>query len=135
MARPTQPIRLATFKTLLDIEAAPYNPDTFTLDEPIEFDEAGTRIQRAPPLNRLRWRFTEQIDPDTGGLERESNARFVRWSDGSLSLFLGKECVDVLENEVTDRQQLLGVYHEADSAVQVRERLLRLVTLSCAVAS
>jgi Leo1-like protein len=123
--RPTEPIRLAQFKTLIDIEQAPFNADTFSLEDETapSFDEAGVRVTRAPVLNRLRWRFTEEEDAATGALKRESNARLVRWDDGSLSLFLGGECVDVAEADVTGRQALLGVYHEGDNAVQVRSRM------------
>jgi RNA polymerase-associated protein LEO1 len=118
---PQGPIRLAQFRTLLDIESHPYNADKFTLEDTVEYDEEGVRIARAPVLNRIRWRLADQPDAQAGALQRESNARFVRWDDGSLSLFLGNECVDVTENEVEHgRQVLLGVYHEDSRAVQVR---------------
>lgn len=42
--------------------------------------------------NTIRWR--EDIDKE-GNTIKESNARFVRWSDGSLSLHLGSEIFDV----------------------------------------
>lgn len=32
---------------------------------------------------------------DEGNMKKESNARFVRWSDGSFSLHLGAEIFDV----------------------------------------
>lgn len=42
--------------------------------------------------NTIRWR--EVFDKD-GNVIKESNARFIRWSDGSLSLHLGSEIFDV----------------------------------------
>lgn len=42
--------------------------------------------------NTIRWR--EFLD-DEGNMKKESNARFVRWSDGSYSLHLGGEIFDV----------------------------------------
>jgi RNA polymerase-associated protein LEO1 len=36
-----------------------------------------------------------------GGPVRESNARFVRWSDGSLQLLLGCEVLDVSGQDIT----------------------------------
>lgn len=42
--------------------------------------------------NTIRWR--EAVDKE-GNLVKEANARFVRWSDGSLSLHLGSEIFDV----------------------------------------
>lgn len=42
--------------------------------------------------NTIRWR--DAMD-DCGNQTRESNARMVRWSDGSMSLHLGNEIFDV----------------------------------------
>ena len=40
----------------------------------------------------MRWRdyFAED-----GSVQKESNARFVKWSDGSMSMHLGSEIFDV----------------------------------------
>lgn len=42
--------------------------------------------------NTIRWR--EVFDKD-GNLIKESNARVIKWSDGSMSLHLGSEIFDV----------------------------------------
>lgn len=42
--------------------------------------------------NTIRWR---EILDDEGNIKKESNARFVKWSDGSFSLHLGGEIFDV----------------------------------------
>lgn len=42
--------------------------------------------------NTIRWR--EYLD-DAGNAVKESNARMVKWSDGSMSLHLGNEIFDV----------------------------------------
>ncbi len=42
--------------------------------------------------NGLRWRYVKNENDE---LVKESNARMVRWSDGSLSLHLGNEIFDV----------------------------------------
>lgn len=42
--------------------------------------------------NTIRWR--EYMDKE-GNVHRESNARLVKWSDGSMSLHLGNEIFDV----------------------------------------
>ena len=42
--------------------------------------------------NTIRWRYSQ----DEGGNEiRESNARVVKWTDGSMSLYLGGEIFDI----------------------------------------
>lgn len=42
--------------------------------------------------NTVRWR--QDLDDDGNGM-KESNARIVKWSDGSMSLHLGSEIFDV----------------------------------------
>lgn len=48
--------------------------------------------------NTVRWRELEKAD----GRKRESNARLVHWSDGSMTLHLGSEIFDVY------KQPLMG---------------------------
>ena len=43
--------------------------------------------------NTIRWRYSKDKD---GEEIKESNCRFVRWSDGSLSMHLGNEVFDVV---------------------------------------
>lgn len=42
-------------------------------------------------------------------LQRESNARFVRWSDGSLGLFVGGELYDVTAQDTSKESNYLFV--------------------------
>ena len=49
--------------------------------------------------NTIRWRNV--VDKD-GNQQKESNARVVKWSDGSMSLHLGSEIFDI------HKQQILG---------------------------
>ncbi len=51
--------------------------------------------------NTIRWRYSQ--DEDGNGV-RESNARVVRWTDGSMSLYLGGEIFDIT------RQPLQGEF-------------------------
>lgn len=74
--RPDESLHVITFKSMVDIESRPYIEEDFTLDEKVSFDEYGNRIHRAPPLNRIRYRFDyEHTGTD---LQMESNARIVR---------------------------------------------------------
>ncbi|CEQ41245.1 SPOSA6832_02941 [Sporobolomyces salmonicolor] len=45
-----------------------------------------------PDENVIRWRWTKD---ELGEVVKQSNARIVRWSDGSLSLQLGSELFDI----------------------------------------
>jgi RNA polymerase-associated protein LEO1 len=50
---------------------------------------------------------------------RESNARFVRWEDGSLQLFLGKEVLDVAEQDNSQNNNYL--FAHTKGIIQVRK--------------
>ena len=69
----------------------------------------GTQRMRANDNNVIRWR--KVIDAD--GSERvESNARFVKWSDGSVQLLLGDEVLGVSEQHVPGHNSYLYVRHQ-----------------------
>ena len=44
--------------------------------------------------NTIRWRYCHDDDEE---VQQESNTRLVRWSDGSMSLYLGNEIFDVFK--------------------------------------
>ena len=59
----------------------------------------------APP----RWRWAPGPD---GEPVRQSNARFVRWSDGSLQLWLGDEVLDAREIDIGADHNYAYVRHQ-----------------------
>ena len=59
----------------------------------------------------------------SGGQRYESNARFVRWSDGSRQLLLGDEVLDVAEQDVAGDQHYLFVRHQGLIQVRAREQI------------
>ncbi len=84
-------IKLPNF---LSIECRPFDPETYEdefEDEDILDEEGRTRL-KLKVENTIRWRigFDEE-----GRAKPQSNARMVRWSDGSYSLHLGNEIFDV----------------------------------------
>lgn len=96
----------------LSVETRPFDPETYEdeIDEEETLDEegdggplkllllsfmlilAGRARLKLKVENTIRWR--DVLDND-GNTQKESNARFVRWSDGSYSLHLGSEIFDV----------------------------------------
>ena len=50
-------------------------------------DEEGRNRTKLKVENTIRWRAVEDEDKN---VVRQSNARVVKWSDGSLSLHLGR---------------------------------------------
>lgn len=45
-------------------------------------------------------------------MQRESNARFVRWSDGSLQLLIGNEVLDITVQDAQHDQAHLFLRHQ-----------------------
>lgn len=69
--------------------------------EGIRIDDEGLR-SLLTTSNTIRWRWTEKIDGN-GIRIPESNARIVKWDDGSSSLQLGSEFYDI--TQATERAQ------------------------------
>ena len=57
----------------------------------------------------IRWRYEVGLD---GNAEKESNARMVRWSDGSETLHVGGDVLWVNETPMTDQHQYLFARHQ-----------------------
>ncbi|OCF45100.1 RNA polymerase-associated protein LEO1 [Kwoniella heveanensis CBS 569] len=81
----------------VNIESKPYEPDLYreSLDEePIDgaTDPIGAKSKMIGVRNTIRWRWVTGGD---GEPMRQSNARMLRWSDGSVSLQLGNDLFDV----------------------------------------
>ncbi|XP_048338103.1 RNA polymerase-associated protein LEO1 [Sphaerodactylus townsendi] len=78
----------------LSVEPRPFDPqyyeDEFEDEEML--DEEGRTRLKLKVENTIRWRTRRD---DEGTEVRESNARIVKWSDGSMSLHLGNEVFDV----------------------------------------
>ncbi|KAG2470833.1 LEO1 protein, partial [Polypterus senegalus] len=78
----------------LSVEPRPFDPqyyeDEFEDEEML--DEEGRTRLKLKVENTIRWRMRRDED---GSEIRESNARIVKWSDGSMSLHLGNEVFDV----------------------------------------
>eukprot|EP00160_Parvularia_atlantis_P004877 Unigene14147_Nuclearia_a/m.42690 Unigene14147_Nuclearia_a/g.42690 ORF Unigene14147_Nuclearia_a/g.42690 Unigene14147_Nuclearia_a/m.42690 type:complete len:378 (+) Unigene14147_Nuclearia_a:2-1135(+) len=68
----------------LNIERQPFDEDTYA-------DEDGATEEQV--LNTIRWR-------NEGPMKKLSNTRLVRWSDGTLGLFVGRYYYDVNEHPV-----------------------------------
>lgn len=65
----------------------------------------------------------------SGEPQYESNARFVRWSDGSLQLLLGDEVLDTTEQDMSMDHHYLFVRHQG--LIQVRPHTLALLHRTC----
>mmetsp|Transcript_7267 Transcript_7267/g.15689 ORF Transcript_7267/g.15689 Transcript_7267/m.15689 type:complete len:319 (-) Transcript_7267:222-1178(-) len=65
--------------------------------------------------NMVRWRYKRDEngrllrDGENGGLVRESNAKMVKWSDGSYTLHIGKEAFDIQNFDSSTTEGFAGL--------------------------
>lgn len=93
---PTE-LHLAKLSNILGLEPKPFDPSTFQLDEDHHDSQA-----------TIRWRWASNAQ---GNLKKESNARIVRWSDGSAQLFLGEDVLEVKEIDISDDNNYVFARH------------------------
>jgi hypothetical protein len=68
-------------------------PSTLSI-EPTPFEEENYQTNQQENVNVIRWRRNDFGDP-------ESNARIIKWSDGSLQLKVGDVYFDISEQKMT----------------------------------
>ncbi|XP_055694137.1 another transcription unit protein isoform X1 [Lutzomyia longipalpis] len=87
-------IHFVILPNFLSVETRPFDPDTYEdeIDEEETLDEEGRQRIKLKVSNTIRWQ--ETFDKE-GKRKLESNARVIKWSDGSMSLHLGNEIFDV----------------------------------------
>ncbi|XP_031201357.1 RNA polymerase-associated protein LEO1-like isoform X2 [Mastomys coucha] len=92
----------------LRIEPKPFDPqhyeDEFE-DEKVLCEEDKVRL-KLKVENTIRWRICRDRE---GSKTKESNARIVKWSDGSMTLHLGKEVFDIFKTPLQDNQNQLFI--------------------------
>lgn len=87
-------IHFVKLPNFLSVETRPFDHETYEdeIDEEETLDEEGRARLKLKVENTLRWK---ELFNDEGKMVKQSNARFVKWSDGSMSLHLGSEIFDV----------------------------------------
>ncbi|CAG8474158.1 6859_t:CDS:2 [Ambispora gerdemannii] len=91
-------IFLAKLPTFLAVNSKKFDPHTYNENEDV-----------SDVANMIRWRNAQ--DESTGELKKQSNAAFVKWSDGSMSLLVGEEILDINITETVDSQEYLMSSH------------------------
>lgn len=118
-------------EALISIEPVPFNPETYAGEDEIFTDEKGYTKVKPVDSTKIRWRYVRRKGAD--GREQmlpESNARFVRWSDGSLQLLLGEEVFDVDTADISAQHAYMVAY---SGVVQVGLQLRGLKAIVLAV--
>ena len=108
------------------MDTKPFDPETYDDDEQEKNTDVVELTQKIKLKieNTIRWRFKAgQDDPSIPSSEREkeSNARFVRWSDGTMSLVLGEEMFQVNAQTLQNQHQFLVVHHPSELLLQTQQ--------------
>ena len=87
-------IHFVKLPNFLSVDCRPFDPETYEdeIEDEDSLDEEGRARLKLKVENTIRWRIGFDAE---GKATRESNARMVKWSDGSMSLYLGDEIFDV----------------------------------------
>ncbi|XP_040378550.1 protein LEO1 homolog [Oryza brachyantha] len=98
MLPPGQPDRMNVIKVsnIMGVNPKPFDPETYVEEDASMTDESGGRKKIQLKDNVVRWRISKN---DDGTESYESNARFVKWKDGSMQLLIGNEVLDMSVNE------------------------------------
>ncbi|KAJ6853480.1 protein LEO1-like protein [Iris pallida] len=114
-------MNLIRVSNIMGIEPKPFDPKTFVEEDVFVTDESGTKKRIRLEDNIVRWRTVKNRD---GTTSIESNARFVKWSDGSMQLLIGNEVLDINVQEAHHDQTHLFLRH-GKGILQSQGRLLR----------
>lgn len=102
------------------MDSKPFHADTYVGPEHEDEDISLTENVRERSMtiklkveNTVRWRW---IKGESGIEQRQSNSRIIRWSDGSLSLRLGKELFDI--NRTVDTSAVVPRQHVGSQGSQ-----------------
>ncbi|KAI3736860.1 hypothetical protein L2E82_26847 [Cichorium intybus] len=117
---PSHPEKMNMIKVsnIMGIDPKPFDPKTF-VDEDAFIADDNKRIRLENNIVRHR----AVRNPD-GTKSYESNARFIRWSDGSLQLQIGNEVLDISVQDAQHDQAHLFLRHEK-GILQSQGRVLK----------
>ncbi|GLJ48111.1 hypothetical protein SUGI_1015880 [Cryptomeria japonica] len=110
LAPPGRPekMNIVRVSNIMGIEPKPFDPKTFVEEEVFITDESGAKKRIRLEDNVVRWR---EVRNRNGSISAESNARFVRWSDGSMQLLIGNEVLDISVQDARRDNAHLFVRH------------------------
>ncbi|KAJ8752729.1 hypothetical protein K2173_007039 [Erythroxylum novogranatense] len=113
-------MNIVKVSNIMGIDPKPFDPKTYVEEETFVTDESGAKRRLRLENNIVRWRRVRNPD---GTTSVESNARFVKWSDGSLQLLIGNEVLDISVQDAQHDQTHLFLRHDK-SLLQSQGRIL-----------
>ncbi|XP_038982218.1 protein LEO1 homolog [Phoenix dactylifera] len=107
---PGQPDRMNMIKVtnIMGIDPKPFDPKTYVEGDAFVTDKSGAKKRIHLEDNIVRWRAVQKPD---GTTSYESNARFVRWEDGSIQLLIGNEVLNISVHDSDHDQTHLFLRH------------------------
>ena len=120
---------LAKLPSFLDFSGVAFDRDAIlaeiqqSAEASVDNDEK--IVKKKSLLNTIRWKLEEGPD---GTVKKVSNARFVKWSDGSMSLQVGDELFDVPRKVVTKDHSYLTLMHPEDGILRTVRRFTKSMT-------
>lgn len=125
----TEALYLAKLPSFLDVNSFPYDPESLlaeiqqSTEESADNDEKMTKKRSL--VNTLRWKYQQDKE---GEYKRVSNARFVRWSDGSMSLQVGEELFDVPVKTMNKEHNYLTLMHAEEGLLRGMQKFSHSIT-------
>ncbi|KAK4800076.1 hypothetical protein SAY86_025441 [Trapa natans] len=114
-------MNMVKISNIMGVDPKPFDPKTYVEEDTFVTDESGSKKRIRLENNIVRWRTVRNPN---GTTTRESNARFVRWSDGSLQLLIGNEVLDISVQDAQHDQSHLFLRH-GKGILQSQGRILR----------
>ncbi|KAA8899476.1 hypothetical protein TRICI_006339 [Trichomonascus ciferrii] len=100
----------ARVPAFLTLEPHPFEEQKFLEERQSQGEQGRLRLLNE---NTIRWRYGKG---SAGNMTKQSNARFIKWDDGSMSLQVGGEMFDVQEKPYQDA--FLAVSHPKNELLQ-----------------
>ena len=84
---------LAKLGNVLSVQPKKFEIEGFAPENPVMYDDeqGRTQVKGCDIENYIRWRDNEGV--------KESNAKLVKWEDGSYTMFIGSEAFEVTATE------------------------------------
>ncbi|RIB05295.1 Leo1-like protein [Gigaspora rosea] len=102
---------------------AAFRPDNYNPAE----DQAVEDAIKLGAQDGLRWRYKKNNAGEETN-EKESNARIIKWSDGTKTLLIGKEQFEISSESLESKHQFLTVPHRGSNTLELHEKLTEHIT-------